>query len=77
MSAEEAAGNLERARFEVGDTVALRSGGPPMTVTFVCERGPDSDQRWEADCVWFTKGDEVRLGRFRFSSLKRVDPDEP
>ena len=53
-------------RFEPGDVVRLRSGGPPMVVRAV--------SRDTAYCQWFA-GLELRQGTFLFSSLRNINQD--
>jgi uncharacterized protein YodC (DUF2158 family) len=48
-------------KFENGDVVKLRSGGPDMTVTG-CELGV-------YQCAWFTFGDESRSSSFSEEAL--------
>jgi len=57
------------ARFEVGDVVQLRSGGPTMTVQEVMEIGG------HVRCQWFVEG-ELRSGIFHPRSLHGVAWDE-
>lgn len=35
-------------QFQLGDVVQLKSGGPPMTVTYVNEKG-------RVSCAWFNR----------------------
>lgn len=53
-------------RFEAGDVVRLRSGGPPMVVRAI--------SRDTAYCQWFA-GLELRQGTFLFSSLRNINQD--
>lgn len=57
------------ARFEVGDVVQLRSGGPEMTVQEVMEIGG------HVRCQWFVQG-ELRTGIFHPRSLWVMARDE-
>lgn len=50
--------------FNVGDTVALKSGGPTMTVAEI----QDTGMVW---CQWFVK-DEPKSGSFHTDTLTRV-----
>jgi uncharacterized protein YodC (DUF2158 family) len=47
--------------FKVGDTVQLKSGGPPMTITEVNDE--------EATCVWFDRG-EGKANAFVMAALQ-------
>lgn len=53
-------------RFDAGDVVRLRSGGPPMVV-----RAASGDTAY---CQWFA-GLELRQGTFLFSSLRNVSSE--
>jgi uncharacterized protein YodC (DUF2158 family) len=57
------------ARFEVGDVVRLRSGGPKMTIQEVIEIGGN------IRCQWFVQG-EVRTSVFHPRSLQKMAWDE-
>ena len=58
----------QKAIFEVGDIVKLKSGGPEMTVHSVVpsQGGP------YYDCQWFA-GKKLEEGRFSGKSLESVD----
>ena len=55
-------------KFEVGQIVQLKSGGPKMTVTGA------SDGKKDVECTWFA-GAKKEYGWFPTGSLVRV-PDE-
>jgi len=58
--------NKSNQELKTGDTVQLKSGGPPMTIIKVEDE--------EAYCKWF-KGeyhDKVDSGHFPFNSLQLV-----
>ena len=57
------------AEFKIGDIVALKSGGPLMTVDSV-----PSGEIQHINCVWF---DDVTVKRWTFNAeaLKRGDLD--
>ena len=53
--------------FKIGDTVKLKSGGPPMTVNSITE------ETGEIYCQWFTEDeDKVREGYFPPDTLQLV-----
>ena len=52
------------AKFNAGDVVQLKSGGPPMTIS-----GEDNYNRGKYDCVWF-KGASKQVGSFAADVLK-------
>lgn len=56
-------------RFNVGDVVQLKSGGPFMTVYAVCDLGT-------ADASWHTAVGEPREERYDLAMLRRVSADE-
>lgn len=53
---------------QVGETVRLRSGGPPMTV-----RGFNQET---TICQWFTSGGETKVETFPTAGLVRVDQSD-
>ncbi|MCC7537539.1 MAG: DUF2158 domain-containing protein [Deltaproteobacteria bacterium] len=53
------------AEFKAGDVVALKSGGPPMTVEEV--------EGSSVFCVWF-EGKKSERGRFTEAALERYQP---
>jgi uncharacterized protein YodC (DUF2158 family) len=71
------------AKFEAGDVVVLRSGGPYMTVSAVAVGGDVGVAAGDLACHWFD-GPTLYKGTFHPSSVKRVeepvaaphDPDE-
>jgi uncharacterized protein YodC (DUF2158 family) len=54
------------AKFQVGDCVKLKSGGPLMTVYFV-EDNPTDDPKYmpSYNCEWFNSSNERMIGEFR------------
>ena len=56
------------AKFVVGDTVMLKSGGPVMTVGAYVK----SHDKMEVQCVWFDKADP-KYGAFPEELLEKVD----
>jgi uncharacterized protein YodC (DUF2158 family) len=63
------------AEFSVGDTVVLKSGGPPMTVMSVTDlhAGPVDEPQY--NCAWFD-GQRDRERWFPESALKKHDEEE-
>jgi uncharacterized protein YodC (DUF2158 family) len=63
--------------FKVGDTVSLKSGGPPMTIDYIGrQRGGDPYN--SAQCSWFetNKGKQQRKQEwFALTSLRTVNPE--
>ena len=57
--------------FSAGDTVALKSGGPPMTISTV----GDNYGVPTAWCDWFD-GKKTLQGHFPLTSLKAVNLDD-
>jgi uncharacterized protein YodC (DUF2158 family) len=62
-------------RFEAGETVRLKSGGPLMTVEQTGRGGMGSDRElvW---CVWFEqvgKKQEMKRGTFPPATLRKDD----
>lgn len=55
------------AKFNVGDTVQLKSGGPAMTVE---EVPPDGREKYA--CIWF-KGASKERGVFVEETLKKYE----
>ncbi len=53
----------QKAGFEIGDVVQLKSGGPPMTV--IGQAGPD-----EVWCRWFDIGGSIRDLPFTVATLR-------
>jgi uncharacterized protein YodC (DUF2158 family) len=54
---------MESKRFETGDVVRLRSGGPPMVV-----RAVSGDTAY---CQWYA-GVDLHQGTFLFTSLRDI-----
>lgn len=59
-------------KFEVGDIVRLKSGGPDMTVQGMCDFVNHDD---EYQCQWFA-GKKLEQGHFPAESLVRVPSEE-
>lgn len=57
---------MELQRFEAGDVVRLRSGGPPMVV-----RAVSGDTAY---CQWYA-GVDLHQGTFLFTSLRDIGRD--
>lgn len=55
-------------QFKIGDVVRLKSGGPPMTVTYVSE-----EYGRKLSCRWFVQGHEVRQDQFPPEALTYAD----
>jgi uncharacterized protein YodC (DUF2158 family) len=60
----------KQQKFQVGDVVKLKSGGPDMTVKS-CHAGDDYEIY---DCQWFA-GKKLEAGRFPADSLEPVKGD--
>ena len=61
---------MAKARdFKVGEVVALRSGGPRMTVEQVRDSATDPVGAQSVDCHWFSG---TKLEWARFSALELV-----
>ncbi len=58
-------------KFEVGDVVRLKSGGPLMTVNQLWRRGSDFKLN-EVECKWFEKT-ELHTDHFVTSTLEKID----
>jgi uncharacterized protein YodC (DUF2158 family) len=52
--------------MQAGDVVQLKSGGPPMTVSFVEANG-------EVACKWFNDKNKLEQARFQEASLEPVE----
>lgn len=61
---------MTQKRYQVGDVVELKSGGPVMTVTDLMAGYPD-----DANCSWFS-GDKLEQGAFPMAALREVEKDE-
>ena len=59
-----------KPKYQVGDLVQLKSGGPGMTVTRLTE-SPDETVR--VDTTWFA-GKKNESGRFPEDALQTYDP---
>ena len=54
--------------FSIGDTVQLKSGGPPMTVKELMSGGYMTGQYL---CQWFG-GQKLQQGYFPYDSLRKI-----
>lgn len=59
---------MEFERFEIGDTVQLKSGGVKMTIHNTRQGGS------EVNCIWSDKDDVVHKEWIRAGVLKKVTP---
>ena len=69
------------AKFDAGDVVMLKSGGPYMTVSAVAMSGSVGAAEGDLSCHWFD-GPVLYKGIFHPSSVKAVDepvaaPNDP
>ncbi|MER9188661.1 DUF2158 domain-containing protein [Mesorhizobium australicum] len=55
--------------FDVGDVVALVSGGPPLTVLSVCEECGD------VEVAWFGPGSSLSIQTLPEDALIHAEPD--
>jgi uncharacterized protein YodC (DUF2158 family) len=55
----------KKSRFEVGDNVKIKSGGPDMTVCFVSSEGGMISAQWFA-------GKSLKRGTFPIESLEEA-----
>jgi uncharacterized protein YodC (DUF2158 family) len=71
-SCTETKGNLmaTKSKFEVGETVKLKSGGPVMTVRFAA-----SATSGGYTCQWFA-GKKLEQGQFAEESLVKAEPTQ-
>jgi uncharacterized protein YodC (DUF2158 family) len=53
----------------VGDVVALKSGGPRMTISKIYRLYPNLSDKW-ADAVWFDKENKFESATFQLSTLE-------
>lgn len=63
----------DELKFESGDVVRLRSGGPKMTVEVVLPLRADPYERQVLECVWFLPeflGCKLRRARFPIAVLE-------
>ncbi len=58
-------------KFEVGDVVQLKSGGPYMTVSFI-PSFPDHQIR-TIQCVWFDDIGKLQEEQFKAVVVKKVE----
>jgi len=65
---------MNKHEFKVGDVVALKSGGPPMTVDEVLEMPEGS--KGCIKCRWFDVKEQLKKGEFSPDSLE-VSKGEP
>lgn len=56
--------------FKVGDVVAVKSGGPSMTVTYIDLDYEEDDQ--EVKCTWFTENNSLNEAFFNASTLNLI-----
>jgi uncharacterized protein YodC (DUF2158 family) len=61
----------KKAKYQVGDIVRLRSGGPEMTVQTLAE---DRQYNDHYRCQWFA-GKKLESGNFQEESLEPVKPE--
>ena len=59
--------SMSKQKFEVGQLVKLKSGGPDMTVSSLHKRFP-GDERAAVDCQWFG-GKKLERGHFDVDTL--------
>lgn len=57
------------AQFSIGDVVAIKSGGPPMTVQNVGRNMVERPTVWTQ---WF-EGSEVKQGNFPPEALEKLE----
>jgi uncharacterized protein YodC (DUF2158 family) len=55
------------AQFNIGDTVQLKSGGPPMTVTGY---GKDEEGNPRVTCAWFDHEQNAKTGVFPVEAMQ-------
>lgn len=60
-----------KTKYQVGDIVRLRSGGPEMTVQTIPE---DRHHHDHYRCQWFA-GKKLEYGNFKEDSLELVKPE--
>lgn len=56
--------------FAIGDTVALKSGGPTMTIQEIGEYGYSNVR--SAKCQWFDEGGKASSEIFPLASLEKA-----
>lgn len=59
-------------KFNPGDIVQLKSGGPKMTVTGVRKDSFDQEGKEEVHACWFS-GSKLENGSFPFEALLHLD----
>jgi uncharacterized protein YodC (DUF2158 family) len=64
--------DMAKGRFQVGDVVKLKSGGPEMTV----KHQYDDDDDYEYQCQWFA-GKKLESGRFPEAGLEPASVKPP
>jgi uncharacterized protein YodC (DUF2158 family) len=62
--------------FKVGDVVALKSGGPDMTIEGIGKYGLTTDGEDAANCVWFEKTGTRKEYVFALPLLKFAEPQQ-
>ncbi|CAB3772738.1 YodC family protein [Paraburkholderia humisilvae] len=58
----------QTSRFNVGDVVTLKAGGPRMTVTYIGPVGGSADERLV--CQWFDEHGELRQDIFDLHEVR-------
>jgi uncharacterized protein YodC (DUF2158 family) len=53
--------------FTVGDVVKLKSGGPEMTIDYICTNT-------DCNCKWFNKDNDVKEHRFVSTTINSLEP---
>jgi uncharacterized protein YodC (DUF2158 family) len=61
---------MTQKRYQVGDRVELKSGGPIMTVTDLMDSFPD-----DCNCSWFNGENKLEQGAFKMAALKEAEED--
>ncbi len=59
-------------KYEVGDIVQLKSGGPQMTVKKITDKFMDDEP---INCQWFS-GSKLQDGWFNAESLVKIEDEE-
>lgn len=57
--------------FQVGDTVALKSGGPTMTIDKIAKLR-ERDSHNSAQCTWFDEKNQPQSKWFPLTSLRKA-----
>lgn len=55
--------------FKTGNTVRLKSGGPLMTVSSVCQEDYAPFSKGDVSCKWF-EGEKIKGDRFKPAMLE-------